>query len=154
MRFQLTVDGQPFEVVLSEKSAVVNGKTYAIHSSGPDYVRLEDGTVLPVTVVREGARFRVHSKGQWNVVERAKKHGAKSGPGGHGGSLKAPMNGVVVKVAVQPGQSVHAGDVMLVLEAMKMENEVTAPIAGEVSQVHVSAGQTVAAGAPLLEIKE
>ena len=61
------------------------------------------------------------------------------------GSLLAPMPGTVVKVAVADGQDVAAGDVVLVLEAMKMQHSVTAPSAGTVT-VNVSTGQQVASG--------
>ncbi len=62
------------------------------------------------------------------------------------GSLLAPMPGTVVKVAVEPGASVAAGDVVLVLEAMKMQHTVAAPTDGTVTEVNVQQGSQVAAG--------
>ena len=62
------------------------------------------------------------------------------------GSLLAPMPGTVVKVAVENGQDVAAGDVVLVLEAMKMQHTVTAPAAGTVTEINVRPGAQVAAG--------
>ena len=62
------------------------------------------------------------------------------------GSLLAPMPGTVVRVAVEAGQQVAAGDVVLVLEAMKMQHTVTAPTAGTVTEINVHTGAQVAAG--------
>lgn len=68
------------------------------------------------------------------------------------GSLLAPMPASVVRVAVEPGQSVTRGDVVLVLEAMKMQHSVEAPVDGVLGEVSVSAGDQVGAGAVLAVI--
>ena len=60
------------------------------------------------------------------------------------------MPGVVVELLVEPGKRVHKGQPLLILSAMKMQNEIGAPVAGTVRQVFVAAGQAVAAGARLL----
>lgn len=65
--------------------------------------------------------------------------------------IHAPMPGLVLRVAVEPGQEVAAGDTLLVLEAMKMENAIKAPAAGIVTSVEVSNGQAVEKGALLLK---
>ena len=67
-----------------------------------------------------------------------------------GEAVNAPMPGTILKVNVQPGQAVKAGEVLLVLEAMKMENEIMAPKAGTVAQVLVSKGSNVDTGAALV----
>jgi propionyl-CoA carboxylase alpha chain len=69
------------------------------------------------------------------------------------GSLLAPMPAAVVSVAVESGQTVSKGDVVLVLEAMKMQHTITAPTDGVVSELDVSAGQQVEAGAVLAVIE-
>ena len=66
--------------------------------------------------------------------------------------MNAPMPGTILKVNVAQGQAVKEGDVLVVLEAMKMENEIMAPKAGTVSQVLVSKGSSVDTGAPLVVI--
>ena len=71
---------------------------------------------------------------------------------GSGEAVNAPMPGNILKVNVQNGQAVKAGEVLVVLEAMKMENEIMAPKAGTVTQVLVSKGSTVDTGAPLVVI--
>ena len=71
---------------------------------------------------------------------------------GAGVAVNAPMPGNILKVNVQNGQAVKEGQVLVVLEAMKMENEILAPKNGTVTQVLVSKGTTVDTGAPLVVI--
>ena len=71
---------------------------------------------------------------------------------GAGDAVTAPMPGNILKVNVTNGQAVKAGTVLVVLEAMKMENEIMAPKDGTVTQVLVSKGSTVDTGAPLVVI--
>lgn len=66
--------------------------------------------------------------------------------------VKSPMPGNVLKINVQQGQKVNEGDVLIVLEAMKMENDIVAPKAGTVAQLVVSKGTVVETGAPLVVI--
>jgi biotin carboxyl carrier protein len=69
-----------------------------------------------------------------------------------GGVVHAPLPGLVSVVRVTPGQRVEAGQVLCILEAMKMENEIAAPRAGVVETVHVTAGTTVAQGDALVTL--
>ena len=70
------------------------------------------------------------------------------------GRIVAPMPGRVLRLLVESGQEVAAGEALVVVEAMKMENELTAPRAGVVTAIAVEAGQTVDAGVLLVEIGE
>jgi 3-methylcrotonyl-CoA carboxylase alpha subunit len=71
----------------------------------------------------------------------------------HGsGDVTAPMPGKIVSVAVQAGSNVALHELLVVLEAMKMEHRIEAPVAGTVSTLHVATGDLVAAGAPLVTI--
>ena len=67
--------------------------------------------------------------------------------------INSPMPGTIVNIPVQPGQSVKSGDVLLILEAMKMENEIMAPHEAVVDSVLVSKGQSVESGTPLVALR-
>lgn len=70
----------------------------------------------------------------------------------NGNEVKAPMPGTIISVLVQSGESIKAGQVLCVLEAMKMENEIVAPEDGTVQEVMVSKGVAVEAGASLVRL--
>ena len=67
-------------------------------------------------------------------------------------AVKAPLPGIVVAVKAQVGQAVKAGEAVVVIEAMKMENEIVAPTAGTVKAIYVQKGASVQTDAPLFEI--
>lgn len=67
-------------------------------------------------------------------------------------SVDAPMPGAVIDIPVKSGEGVETGDVLLILEAMKMENEITAPRRGTVGEILVKVGDTVAGGESLMQI--
>jgi methylmalonyl-CoA carboxyltransferase small subunit len=64
---------------------------------------------------------------------------------------RSPISGIVVRVTVQVGQQIQIGDGVLVLEAMKMETDITAPVAGKVSKINVNVGDSVKGGQVLVE---
>lgn len=77
---------------------------------------------------------------------------APAAPSGSASAVVAPMPGNINAVKVASGQAVKKGDVLVILEAMKMENEIVAPKDGKVGQVFVQKGATVQTGAPLVEV--
>ncbi|MDV6263239.1 acetyl/propionyl/methylcrotonyl-CoA carboxylase subunit alpha [Rhodococcoides yunnanense] len=94
--------------------------------------------------------------GPAGAVRRKPKARTRGGAGAgaaSGDSVTAPMQGTVVKVAVEEGQSVEVGDLIAVLEAMKMENPVTAHKAGTITGLSVTAGDAITQGTVLTEIK-
>jgi acetyl-CoA/propionyl-CoA carboxylase biotin carboxyl carrier protein len=117
----------------------------------------------PATALRsfdlelDGKRFNVKVREhlETTVLPRKPKppeKGARVG-GGAAEELVAPMQGTIVKVLVKPGQEVKAGDVVCVLEAMKMENSILAHTDGVVEELKVEPGQAVVAGAPIAVIR-
>jgi len=66
---------------------------------------------------------------------------------------RSQVSGIVASVIAQPGQTLQVGDVLLVLEAMKMETQVTAPVAGKVTAIKVKAGESVQSGQILVEFE-
>jgi len=91
-----------------------------------------------------------------NVIHKKpkpRKRGALAGAAASGDAVTAPMQGTVVKVAVEEGQQVSAGDLVVVLEAMKMENPVTAHKDGTITGLAVEAGAAITQGTVLAEIK-
>ncbi|MBB4853219.1 acetyl-CoA/propionyl-CoA carboxylase biotin carboxyl carrier protein [Mycobacteroides chelonae] len=84
---------------------------------------------------------------------KARKRGGHGGGAATGDSVTAPMQGTVVKVAVEEGQEVEAGELIVVLEAMKMENPVTAHKAGTITGLSVEAGAAITQGTVIAEIK-
>ena len=84
---------------------------------------------------------------------RSASRGASQSAGAASGTITAPMQGTVIKVLVTEGQTVALGDAVLVLEAMKMENQIQADKAGTVSKINCKAGDTVGSGDVLLVIE-
>jgi acetyl-CoA/propionyl-CoA carboxylase, biotin carboxylase, biotin carboxyl carrier protein len=137
--------------------------------TGGDPIEEED-TIPRQTVVVEvgGRRIEVSlpgdlaigngspSGGVGGVVRKkpkARKRGAHAGAAASGDAVMAPMQGTVVKVAVEEGQQVSAGDLVVVLEAMKMENPVTAHKDGTITGLAVESGAAITQGTVLAEIK-
>lgn len=95
----------------------------------------------------DGFRLSAQVLGPRDIALRA-SGGKKAAAGG--GTLKAPMPGLVVRVLVEEGASVVAGQPLVVVEAMKMENQLKATGPGVVTKIHVTPGARVEKGAPLL----
>ena len=85
---------------------------------------------------------------------RKRQHRASGEAGGSGNSVSAPMQGTIVKVVAEEGQSVADGDLLVVLEAMKMEQPITAHRSGIVKSLNAEIGATVSAGAVLCTIED
>jgi len=108
----------------------------------------------------DGRRFEVTLlRPEPPYLELARRHAERSADGagvagGHGrDAVVSPMQGTVLAVEVADGDEVEPGDVICVIEAMKMENEITAPSAGTVEELGVSEGGSVATGDTIAVIK-
>jgi acetyl-CoA/propionyl-CoA carboxylase biotin carboxyl carrier protein len=114
--------------------------------------RLE--VVLPAGLGRTGAPAIPRAAGPGAAAGRARRP-ARSGAGrGDGDTLTSPMQGTIVKIVAGEGQRVSAGDPIVILEAMKMEQPLTAHKDGTVTGLAVKVGQTVAAGEALCQLKD
>lgn len=78
---------------------------------------------------------------------------APASPPASGQAVKAPLQGTVLDIPVKPGDQVKAGDILVVIEAMKMENEIVAPLDAVVDQVHANKGDVVASGDLLISFR-
>lgn len=87
---------------------------------------------------------------EYRIVEAAKQRQG----GANGGNLQAPMAGKIIQILVEPGDAVKAGDVLLILEAMKMEQQILAPRDGVVERVLCQENDQVRAGAELIVMRE
>jgi biotin carboxyl carrier protein len=141
--YQVLLDGAPLEVDLRETSGhfvslLIGGKSYEAglekRAGGYNVVLADDVVSVDLVEGTKGAALPAR-KG--------------SGPS----RIAAPMPGKLVRVLVAPGQDVAAGDGLVVVEAMKMENELRAPRAGRVVDVPVREGQAVEAGALLVVVE-
>ena len=129
-----------------------------IKSLGPGlYQVLKDGRSYEVRIVPGTTGFEVLVNGQLLHTEPGDPRSfTRNSQGGHRGGhqdVKALMPGKVVRILVTEGDTVQAGQGLLVVEAMKMQNELKAVREGRICQVHVNAGETVAAGATLVTIE-
>ncbi|MDV3426022.1 MAG: biotin/lipoyl-binding protein [Bacillota bacterium] len=87
-----------------------------------------------------------------NVIAEKPSQKSSASPAGSGQVIAAPMPGNIVGVSVKVGDIVKSGQVLLILEAMKMENEIVSPVDGKVVSVCVSKGDTANSGDTLIEI--
>lgn len=130
----VTVDGKNYEVTVKEvgEGAVSSAPAAAPISRSPEAPK-------PVTPVAPAAP----------AASAAPAHA----PSGNGQVETAPIQGKILRVEASVGDQVEAGDVVMILEAMKMENEIMAPTAGTIGQIFVSDGETVDAGADLYSLE-
>lgn len=118
------------------------------------YIITVNGTSYEVVVEEADPNATYTPKAEAPKAEAPKAEAPKAAaaPAGAGEQLKAPMPGTILKVAVSNGQAVKKGDLVCVLEAMKMENEIFAPCDGTITSVVVSQGATVSSGDVLCTI--
>ncbi len=146
---ELTRDGDGHLLQLEDRRVPVE----VLESRDGRLELLVDGRRRTAYAVRDGGRVLVFCDGRtWEVQEADDDADTDQGGPVGGPRITAEMPGKVVKVLVEPGRRVAAGEAVLVLEAMKMETEIAAGVAGIVAAVHVTAGQTVAQDELLVEI--
>ena len=132
MKYKVTLKGRTYEVEVEAGEAILLDEYEAIAPSAPAAAPVAAPAAAPAAAAPAPAAAPVVT--------------------GAGEPVNAPMPGNILKVNVTAGQAVKSGDVLCVLEAMKMENEIMAPKDGTVTQVLVSKGANVDTGAPLVVI--
>ena len=158
--FTLTLDGTRYKIAVDGNSFLVNGQPFVVGFEGErtqSHARvLVDGT--PYEVKLEGDQAIVAGIGYKLLVEGLAEE--KEGPRPRAaaavseGAVTAIMPGKIIRILVAEGDQVDEGDVICILEAMKMENELKAPRAGTVTAIHTAPGQDVEMGAVLAEIEQ
>jgi pyruvate carboxylase subunit B len=168
LRYLVTIDGEDFELEVDRS----NGGTevrLGDRTERADLVRIGGSPVYSLILGDSSYEISVHQRnGDLEIVvggqtytarvldERAMKIAAAGGGAAEGAAgevVKAPMPGVVVGVAVGVGDEVSAGQGVVTLEAMKMENELKSASGGTVREVRVEVGQGVSQGEPLVVIE-
>jgi biotin carboxyl carrier protein len=138
---------------------VIDGREHVVDSrqtGAGTFSLLIDNATAEVSVLTRGEDYAVTVDGRTHRLRllderRARRHAAGGGKEG-GREVRSAMPGKVVAVLVAPGAAVERGQGMLVVEAMKMENEIAAPRSGTVSEILVKPGQAVEAGELLARI--
>ena len=155
---KLTIEGQEFDVEPGPDSVSVGGARYSVRllrqgdivtvyvNERPYQVQLPPTREGPIRVLVDAKEYEVELKGAAASRRPAKAPPRRPVPPGGAGAITAQMTGRVVRVNVQPGDKVKEGDVLLIVEAMKMENEILAPQAATVKDVAVAAGARVSEG--------
>ncbi len=123
MKYVVTLNGKKYDVEVNESEAVITSVSNATPAAAP---------VAPVAAAPAPAASTAPSA-----------PAAVVGTAVSGTQITSPMPGTILKLNVAEGQAVKAGDVVLILEAMKMENEIVAPCDGTIKQLLVSKGSTV-----------
>jgi len=164
MKYIATIDNKEYTVeLLDDKRVSINGNTYEVDfeavSGQPVYSLIVDGRSHEAYVQEGDEDWQVLLRGRLYPVkvedEREKRLRAAAGGGvAEGGEfhLKAPMPGLVVAIPVEEGQEVKKGQVLLILESMKMQNELKSPRDGVVNRIKVKAGESVEQKQALLSV--
>jgi biotin carboxyl carrier protein len=169
MKLTANIAGEPYELNVKRDgmrlSAAIDERVYEVEArevGAGVYLLIVDGRVYECRVDRRGAArasFGVQVSGRAYAVSLAdpKRLSAVQAAGASAaeGSVEiiAPMPGKLVRVLVAAGAQVQAGDGLVVVEAMKMQNELKSPKAGTVTKIHAEVGETVNAGDVLVVVE-
>ena len=166
MKYVTTLDGKPtvvdvtgrpgaYRLTIGDEVWEVDARLtpqgiYSLLVGGVSYVAdvVDRAGTCVVDVGGEAYEILVEEQTRWIIRTRGGTAGA-----GHGQTLTAPLAGKITHVAVRPGDRVRAGDTLVVIEAMKMENEFKASAAGTVTEVRVQPGQAVNPGDTLVVVR-
>lgn len=161
MKFTFQTRGRAHDLDLQlvgdKVDAYIDGEHWSISSlsKGPQSLSFElDGEKHELRYAREGSAIWLHLAGRTYHLQRvAQASDLGAGIGAGDGQLRSPMPGQVKQLFVEEGAEVERDEVLLVLEAMKMEIRLSAPAAGRVAQLNVAEGQSVEKDQLLVEIE-
>lgn len=165
MKYITTVDGKEYQIeVVDEKHVRVGDRLLEVDfesvNGQPVFSVILDGKSYESFISESDEGWQVLMRGrQYQVIvedEREKRLRAAAGGGvAEGGefNLKAPMPGLVVAIPVAEGQEIKKGQVLIILESMKMQNELKSPKDGIVERIRVKAGESVEQKQALLSVK-
>jgi len=142
----VTVNGEPMDLKYSEADR--HGQVTLQHEDWSFGASIE-GSDSEVSITLAGHSYQMQIEDERERAAHVAERAASKG----GGMLKAVMPGIVVETLVAVGEEVGEGQPLLILEAMKMQNEILAPGPGIVARFHVEPGQAVAAGEKLVDLK-
>lgn len=155
-KYNITVNGTTYEVEVEEV------KNTSAASPAPAVQPAAVQTAAPAQETKAAAAPAAEQKAEASGAgaQTAQAAAASAAPGGapaavpEGGTgVKAPVPGTVLDIRVEPGQQVAQGDILVILEAMKMENEIAAPAAGKVASIQAVKGTSVNAGDILVTLE-
>lgn len=162
--FRFVMDGQTREITLETVDGGYEAKIgdqvrsvqVVASARGLLVLRIEGKTVEIAHGERDGVSYVATVGRSFRLQDEAAAAGTADGAAGGGrfdGKVETPMPGKVVKVLVKEGEKVEAGQTLLIVEAMKMENRIDSQAAGTVRSVHVREGDNVSFGQVLVEIE-
>ena len=161
MKYVTLINGEQYEIEIdNDGSILVNGEThdvdflnlggslYSIITENKSLEAVIDDDDDNIAVMMDGRLFETRVLDERALLLLQRRSGLSSGSG----EVHAPMPGLIAVVNVAAGQTVAQGDTLVILESMKMQNELKSPIDGIVATIHVEAGQAVDKNSLLVEI--
>ncbi len=164
MKYITTIDNHEFLVeIIDEHHIIMDGIPYEVDfesvGNQPVFSLIINGFSYEAYVAPENNEWQVllHGRLYSAIVEDEREKRLKAAAGGRAIErgefhLKAPMPGMVIAIPVEDGQNVQIGDVLVILESMKMQNELKAPKAGVVNRIKVNVGDSVEQNQTLLSV--
>jgi len=164
MKYEVTVEGETFLIEIEDEKVLVNGQAHAVNMQSIDdlslYSLLVDNSSYETFIDEEEGQFQVLLQtGEMYSVQvkggRPRPTTIKTPfkvPAGQA-TIQAPMPGLVVDVPVVEGQQITAGEVLVILESMKMENELRAEWDGTVQSIHIHPGDVAGQDQALVTVQ-
>lgn len=162
MKYVTIINNEQYEIEIDKDGQVlVNGEArdfdflnlggslYSVITQNHSLEAVIDDEDNKIAVMMDGRLYETQVLDE-RALLMAQRRG---GLGGGSGEVHAPMPGLIVKVVVQEGQEVEQGQTVVILESMKMQNELKSPIDGTVDKIHIEASQTVDKNDLLIEIE-